>query len=220
MNLHSEQVLFRLNSPKWLGRFLLLAAVSIVMYVLMNKYSLQTMLAHLPPSATAEEKEIVVQSFRAELPTRCAFLPIRLLIGWSTFALALFVSSKSFTPTAPLRLKRIFSLEVLAEGANIGAQVTAYIFLLMRNEPVNATHIVPFSIATVVSADTFGMFSLLNSLNFFTLLYIGILTVGLSEQSGFTRTKSFLIVLLTWSACLLFNIGTIIVLRDTMHLLI
>lgn len=220
MNFKSDQILFRLNSPKWLGRFLLLSAMSTVMYVLMHPYSLQAMLAHLPPSATAEEKEIVAQSLRAELPSRCAFLPIRLLIGWSTFALALFVASKSFMPTAPLRLKRIFSLEVLAEGANIGAQVTAYIYLVMRDEPVNATYIVPFSIAAFVSADTFGMFSLLNSLNFFTLLYIGILTVGLSEQSGFSRTKSFFIVLLTWSAYLLLNIGAIILLRDTMHLLI
>jgi len=209
------------SKPNWLGTFLILAILSIVMYALMHPFLVRAALAHLPSSAAPADKEVVAQTLRSELPVRCAFLPIRLLIGWSTFAFVLFAICKAFTPSEPVHFIKIFSLEVHAELINIVAQSATLINLfIMKDASPNATALVPFSAAAFVGSKDIVTFSLLNSLNFFTLLYMAILTMGVSTQSGFSRVKSLLIVVLTWSAYLLFNVGTIKLMRDTMHLLI
>ncbi len=201
--------------------FILLSAAGVTIYILMHPFLVQATVAHLPSSATPEEREIVATTLRSELMLRCAFLPIRLLVGWSSFAVLLYALCRAFTPPKPIRFNRIFSLEVHAEATNLLAQLATLSYLILRSEGApNATSLVPFSIAMIVRPDTFTMFSLLNSLNFFTLLYIAFLTMGISIQSGFSRGKSLLIVFVTWSVSVLFNVGVLELMQDVMHLIV
>jgi hypothetical protein len=220
MILNPRHFVSQLNAkPRWLGTFILLSALSISLYILMHPYLVQSTLAHLPQSATPEDKEVVAQTLRNELPLRCAFLPVRLLIGWSTFAFVLFAICKAFTPPEPVRFIKILSLEVHAEVVNLLAQGATLAYLFVRGGDIsNATSLVPFSAAMFVRADTLVSFSLLNSLNFFTLYYIVFLTMGISVQSGLSRTKSFTVVALNWLTYLLLNVGALELTRHAMNL--
>ena len=209
------------SKPRWLTTFFLLSATSIFIYVLMHPYLVQATLSHLPLSATDEEKEIVAQTLQDELLLRCWFLQIRLLIGWSSFALVLFMICRALNPPKGIRFAKMFALEVHAEVVNILAQLATLTYLFARgDEGVNQVRCIPFSAAMFVRTDILVSFSLLNSLNVFTLFYIALLSMGVSVQSGCSRTKSFVIVLLTWLGFFLFNISALALLRDVMHLLI
>ena len=212
--------LTRLKSkPDWLITFLLLSAVSIAMYILTHPFLVSATLAHLPSSATQEEKDVMAQTLRSELPLRCLFLPIRLLTGWASFAAVLFLVCKSFAPPEPVHFNKVFSLEVHAEFINICAQVATLIYLVLApNSTAKMPGLIPFSAAMFIHTNDIVSFLMLNSLNIFVFFYIAILTMGISSQSGCSRSKSILIVLITWSANLLFNIGAIKLLRDTLHL--
>lgn len=214
--------LTRLKSkPDWLVTFVLLSAISIAVYILIHPFLVSATLAHLPSSATQEEKNVMAQTLQSELPLRCLFIPIRLLIGWSSFAAVLFLVCKSFAPPEPVHFNKIFSLEVHAELINICAQIATAIHLFIApNSSAKMTGLIPFSAAMFINSNDIVSFSLLNSLNIFTLFYITIQVMGISNQSGFLRLKSLLIVLIVWSAYLLFNIGSIKLMRDTMHLLV
>ncbi len=206
-------------SPDWLIAFLSLSALSIAIYILIHPYLVQAILSHLPPSATPEEKLVVAQTLNSELALRCLFLPIRLLIGWTSFAIILFLVCKSFVPPEPVFINKVFSLEVHAEVFNVCAQAATLLYLFIDGKSGNEPSLVPFSAAMFIASDNIVMFSLLNSLNIFTLIYFAILTIGISLQSEFSRSKSFVIVLIAWLALLLFNVGTIKLLQDTLHLI-
>jgi hypothetical protein len=209
------------TKPRWLVPFLVLSGLSIVLYVLMHPFLITSTLSHIPSSATMEEKVVVAQTLRAELPMRCFFLPIRLLIGWSSFAFVLLAVGRAFDPPEQLHFIKLFTLEVHAELFNMLAQSASLInLLLVAGSSPNLPSLVPFSAATLVPTKDIVSFSLLNSLNFFTLLYVGALTFGISLQSCFSLTKSLVVALLAWSACAVFNAGALKLLSDTLHLLI
>ena len=207
--------------PDWLMTFLILSAISVVIAFLMHPFVINATLAHLPDSATSAEKEAVAQSLRSDLPVRCFFLPVRLIVGWSAFAFVLFLTAKSFAPPSGVRFIKVFALTVHAELVTVLSSAATLINMSVGGDSVpNGTALVPFSAAAYIDAKDIVSFALLNSLNFFTLVYIVLLTEGMSKITGFSRPKSLLVVMLTWSTYMLFNVGTIRFLRDTMHLLI
>ncbi len=216
------QTIVRIKStPRWLWTFIQLSALSIVVYIFAHPFLINATLAHLPSTATQEEKEFVAQTLRSELPLRCFFLPVRLLVGWTSFAAVLFLVGKSFAPPEPLHFNKLFSLEVHAELINTCAQAAILLRLLIAQDTsTEMTSLTPFSAAMFVKGHDIVTLSLLDSLNIFALAYLAILTMGISIQSGFSRAKSFFIVFITWSVYLLFNIGSIKLMRDTMHLLL
>lgn len=208
------------SSPNWIGPFLTLATLSVLLHFLLHPHLVRATLAHLPLSATPDDKAAVAQALTDELPLRLLFLPVRLLVGWSAFALLLFGIGVAFRLPERLHFVKVFALEVRAEAFNILAQYAALFYLLLTGRTQMRALEVPFSVAMLVPSNDIVLFSLLNSLNLFTLCYLILLTWGISVQSGCWRTKAVLIVCLTWSLWLLFHVGTTSFLREALHLLV
>ncbi|MBX2992501.1 MAG: YIP1 family protein [Bacteroidetes bacterium] len=206
------------SKPEWLAPFLMLAAISIVLYVLTHPFLIEATLAHLPASANAGDKAAVAQTLHSELPLRSSFLPIRLLIGWSSFACTLFLIGRTVRSPEQLHFVKVFSLCVHAEMIGVLSQLATLIGLTLRGSVfLKMPALVPFSAAYLISTKDSVTFSLLNSINFFTLLYVLVLTKGISVQSGMSRRKSLIVVLLAFLGLLLFDAGAVALLRNTLH---
>lgn len=188
-------------------------------YAVIHPFLIQETLAHLPSSATNEDKQVIIQSLNLELPAKLAFFPVRLFIGWSTFSLALLYSCKAFAPREIIRFRQMFSLEIHTEATMVVANLATMVVVLTNRHAISAD--VPFSLAELVNGDqSFIVRSLLTSLNIFTLWQIVLLTIGVSIVCGFGKTKSTLIVLLVWSLSTMFNLGAMKLLQDQLHLLL
>jgi hypothetical protein len=207
--------------PAWVAAFIVLSLLSISLSVMMHPFVVSSTLAHLPASASVEEKAFVAQRLRDDLPMRCLFLPIRLLVGWAAFAYVLFLVSKAITPAAGLHFVKIFSLEVHAEGVSRLAQLSSLVRLLLSHDASATIPLrVPLSAADLFPTSGIVGFSLLNSINFFTLWYGILLTLGLSLQSELPLKKSLAVVVVAFLVYLLFHTGTTLFLHNTLHLLI
>lgn len=207
------------SNPRWLGAFIVLTVVSAACYGLIHPHLVQSTIAHLPPTATDADKQIVIESLNQELPAKLAFFPVRLFIGWGTFSLALLYACKAFAPREIIRFRQMFSLEIHAEATSVIASIAAMV-VAVTNAHAGSVD-VPFSLAEFVAGDqSFIVRSLLTSLNIFTLWQIVILTIGVSIVCGFGKTKSTLIVLLVWTLSTMFNLGAMKLLQDQLHLLL
>lgn len=101
------------------------------------------------------------------------------------------------------------------------AQLSSLVRLLLSNDASSTIpSLIPLSAADFFPTSGIVGFSLLNSLNFFTLWYGILLTLGLSLQSELSLKKSLAVVVVAFLAYLLFHTGTTLFLHDTLHLLI
>jgi len=175
-------------------------------------------LQHLPPGATITDKQVVIESLNKELPANLTFYPIRLFLGWSSFALALLHICKAFGPMEAVRFKLVFSLEVHAEAASVlGSLLAAVSAEVFNKEDAVTTHL---SFAFLVRGQSFVIESLLTSLNIFTLWYMIVLFTGVHVICGFSKRKSLLIAAMAWAVSMIFNLGAIQLLHDQLHLLL
>jgi len=195
--------------------------MSIIAYVLTYPYAIQETLSHLPPSAFEADRQAVAQSLQQDLGIRCMFLPVRLIVGWSSFALILFYACKAFGQAVPCRFDQVFSLEVHAEFTTVLAKFSTFAWINLRGTQDGASMQVPFSAAALVHPwNDFPAIALLNSLNIFILWYLVIVIVGVSVLTGFKTGKAFLVVLCVWSVSVLFNIAVLMFMRDGLHLVV
>jgi hypothetical protein len=208
------------SKPKWFAAYMMLSVVSIVSYVVIHPFLVQAVLAHLPSTATLQEREVVVQTLKGELPLRCMFLPVRLLIGWAVFGFGLYIICDAFKPPEPVRFAKVFSLEVHAETVNVIANLSALVLPLTGHSNVGTQAIIPLSAAMVVSVDDSVTLFLLNSASVFTVWYIVLLSAGISLQTGFKYTRSLVTVLATWCAYALFTVIVLKLMQNSLHLLV
>jgi hypothetical protein len=206
--------------PRWLSILLVLSVVAVLIEILMHSYLVESVLQHLPPSATAQDKLLVAQALKQELIVRAAFLPIRLLIGWTFFALLLYSICRFLIPQNIFRFIQIFVLEIRAEFILMLARVATLIGFIVNSSAINSRITVPFSLAYFFPATDYSIFAFLNSINIFSIMYITFLTVGISVLCNVTKRKALFIVIVVWGVSVLFNIVLLTVFRDRLHLLI
>ena len=206
------------HHPRWIVTFLILSVFGVVSFALMHPSLVQSTLQHLPASATNEDKQVVIESLNNELPAKLVFYPVRLFLGWSTFALLLLYISKAFGPMEPVRFNQIFSLEVHAEATSVIGQLVTAVITSVSDKGIPITP--PFSLAALGQGQSFVIGSLLTSLNIFTLWYIIVLFTGIHVICRFNKAKSLGIVFMAWVLTVMFNLGTIQMLRDQLHLLL
>jgi hypothetical protein len=205
------------SHPRWLFPFIFLASISVVSYALVHPLLVQKTLDHLPLSATKADKQIVADNLSRELPAKLAFYPIRLFMGWSAFALVLLYVCRSWGTREPVRFRQMFSLEVHSEVTSAIGGVIATISALS----IGAVGDTPLSLAMLFSLpSSFIINALLTSLNIFTLWRVIILTSGVSVLCNFGVTRSVFLVLLVWLLSLVFNLGSLKLLEDALHLLL
>ena len=208
--------------PRWILVFALLALLSIGLVIATHNQSAQITLSHLPASAAPEDREHVRDILDRGLFSTYSFLPIRLLLGWSGFALLLFSLSTSFKPLEPVRFIQVFTLEVHAEAIAVLAKlVTLAVALIHGAAQATLSSPPPLSVLSLAPPPgDFVLFSLLSSINMFTLWYVLVLTAGIHVLCGFAKRKAFLIVTGVWALTLCCNLGVLALLRDAFHLLI
>jgi hypothetical protein len=208
------------QKPRWVFAFCMVAVLSVSLEALQYQLHLRTVVDLLPPSATADDRAAVVQAMNAEAVTRFAFLPVRLLAGWLLYALMLFYASKIAVARESFRIVQMFSLEVHAEAALLLGKFASAIMLFTTSSPNLPRFTIPFGAVSFFHNINFSQFAFLNSLNLFSIIYILILTAGVSVMCGFRYDKSVIVVVGVWGLSLLANIGILTVLRNELHLLL
>jgi hypothetical protein len=214
----AEKIFINLKQkPRWLLFFFILSVISISIEVLMQPYSISSVLSYLPTSVIEQDKLSVVQTLQRGLFTRLAFLPIRMLIGWGIFGYLLYYICTFLSPQKSFRFVHLFSLEVHAESALILAKAAMFLSLVTDSSNQISRLTIPFSCMDLALVDNYSIFTLLNSINIFTFVYIAFLALGVSTICGMSKVKAFLIVCVTWGIATLFNVGIITVLQDSFH---
>jgi hypothetical protein len=206
------------SNPRWVVAFLFFSVVSATTYALNYPYLTQATVTRLPSTATLADKQEVVESLRLELPTKLAFFPVRMFVGWGIFSVALFYVSRAFAPREALRFEQVLSVEVHAEVSSIVANLITLILTLTSEDGKLAD--LPLSLAGVIHAEQdFVIKSLLTTLNIFTLWYIVFLTIAVATLCNLRKLKSLLVVLLVWTFSTMLNLGAMKILMDELHLL-
>lgn len=171
-------------TPRWIIPFVILAGASVATALLQHPHIVRLTLDHLPASATVEDKLILEQSLNEGLAVRCAFLPIRLLIGWASFALILLYTCKAWSTSGTVRIRQVFCLEVAAEGVMVLGQISSLIYPNGDNESFVR---IPFGADMLLSLSHDVVLQMTwNSVNIFSIWYIVILTLGISIFYGIT----------------------------------
>jgi len=208
--------------PRWVLVFALLALLSISIVIATHNQSVQSTLSHFPASATPGDREHVKDILDGELFSKSSFLPIRLLLGWSGFALLLFSLSRSFRPPDQVRFVQVFALEVHAEAIGLLSRLVIFATELIHGAAQTTLPPPPLLgvLSIVPPPGDFVLFSLLSSINMFTLWYVLVLTAGIHVLCGFAKRKAFLIVTGAWALTLCCDLAVLALLRDAFHLLI
>lgn len=104
----------RSRSP-WFWPFIVAVVLQVAAYLLSYSARIEAMQSLLPETATAHDRLAAAQMIWNWAPTRCLFLPLRLLFAWSVFAFTLFYLIRLFNPPNPVRFRQFLSLEIFAE---------------------------------------------------------------------------------------------------------
>lgn len=203
------------KNPRWLGSFLILGALSLLVQILIDSHAMGAMLDRLPPSATTGDKTVVGAMIRGGMFTRLAFFPVRLLAGWAVYSLALYYACRSFFPPGLFRMRHILALEVHAEVVPLLEKIGTLI--LAAGGRMDAPMQVPFSLATVVHADSFSWYAVLSAFNPFEVLYVALLGAGISAITGLRWWKAGAASAGVWGLSVMANAAMIAVLNDSLH---
>jgi hypothetical protein len=191
----------------------------VVLLIVAEQQTITAMVDHLPPSATAADREEAASVFSATLLARSLFEPVRLLAGWSAFAGALFLIIRSLSPAGPVTYVRVLTLEVHAEAVLlIGGAATALHAMLTPAGGGDMPRIPLMSLAPLlpVSASP-AVVALLATLNIFTLWYVVLLAAGIRVLFGMTVRTAALVAVSAWALSVLFDTAILTLLINTLH---
>lgn len=205
--------------PRWVAQVLILAGLSVIISVLTHPFVVETALHHLPSSASDADKAALTRMFDDELGVRLAFLPIRLLLGWTTFALLLFYVCRTWRSPEAVRFSQLFSLVVSAESITILAQLTSFVGMQFITSELSFGFVNPPSTLMIVGAPIdFITASFLNSINIFAVWNAVILIVGVRILYGFSTWKALVTIIVGWGVLTVSNLAVLALLRDTLRL--
>jgi Yip1 domain. len=180
------------DRPLWVLPFCLLAMLHMGLLAAGDPLRVDAVLAHLPPSAVSADRKEVASMFAGDLPVRVLFRPVRLFLGWGTFAGLLSLFARAFSPAEPVQFRRLFALEVHAEAILfIGA----------------ALALLPFPVCVLI-----------RSWNLCTLWYVAVLVTGIRVLCGFRIHIAAFIAAGAWVFTILFTLGIITLLANALHL--
>jgi hypothetical protein len=206
--------------PSWVAPFLVLTVAGIALLICRHPEAARLTLEHLPASATEADHDRVRSILDRELLFRCLFLPVRLLIGWGSFAVLLDLGCRSLLGTRAAGFRHFFALEVHAESVLLLSQIAVMIAQLLGMHTFNGyPQIHPISLAAMVaSRPDFVLTSLLGITNIFTLWYLFLLVYGAAVFCGTRMRRALLPVIAVWLLSVGFDLGVTSLLRDALHL--
>ncbi|MGA2624562.1 MAG: YIP1 family protein [Bacteroidota bacterium] len=202
--------------PQWLIAFLVLAALSVLRLVYNYPAIVAATLDHLPPSAMAADKLLMQEHLAVDLYARAFFLPIRLLAGWSVFALLLYELSSWVGSAEPVHFRQLFALEVHAESVLLLGGCLEIV--LHHGSGVSG---MPLSAATFLHPQSgIVLASILESLNPFTAWYVALLGLGVRIFCRFSVLKATAVAVTAWIVTLIWNLAIFKYLAESFHLMV
>jgi hypothetical protein len=201
------RTLLRLKeSPAWLGAFVVLATISVILFVLESRAAIQATIEHLPPGATAGDRAEIASSMQSDIASQAPLLPFRMLLVWSVFALLLYRGARAFGSGTGYRYRHLLALEVHAEAAVTAGQIASAAGIPL-----------PSLGQWIDSRGDFLLRTLLASANLSTLWYVVILTAGVTVLCHQKKLRAFLIVAGSWGIVQALNLGVLNLVRHTFH---
>ena len=205
--------------PRWVGRFIILAVLYIGRGIAGSANRAELAADRLPPSVSVEDRAAARETLTKSIIIRSLFHPVRLFIGWSSFALVLLYACRIWSTREEVRFVHILAAEVHAEGAMFLGNATSLTVLLLGGAVGDpSVPWIPGGLDLVFPADNFTVRYILNSFNVFSVLYVAILVVTVSVMLGVSRMKAFISVLIAWGLTLFVNASIFHALRAEFHL--
>jgi hypothetical protein len=207
--------------PRWAASFLLLLTGSVLITLFAYSQLIDQVLEFLPPGATAGDKQIVSSQLHHEAFLRMAFLPVRILLGCTSFALFLYYLCRSVSSLVQFRYGQMFAVVVAAELillAGKGLGTLAALWGLATPDILSA--LLPSVILShTTEASTLFTHILSNHLHVFTLWYAVALSCALHVICEFRWIKAGIVAVLAVGAWVALDVAILLIVRDAFQLL-
>ena len=202
------------SAPRWFFSFCILAAAAVLLEFVTHTRDVSETLAHLPSSATAEEREVVRADLDSTLPLRAAILPLQHLAAWSVRAILLTLLLHAFGTGVPPRTKHLMSIAVGSGGIDIIERLAQAVYAGIPGAGPGEAVILPWSLLALTGpTGSYALTLLLTSINMFTLWYVGTVGWALSVLCSVHKHKAVLIAGAVWAV----SAGSTIVLLDLLR---
>ena len=202
------------SAPRWFFSFCILAAAAVLLEFVTHTRDVSETLAHLPSSATAEEREVVRADLDSTLPLRAAILPLQHLAAWSVRAILLTLLLHAFGTGVPPRTKHLMSIAVGSGAIDTIERLAQTMYAGISDAGAGEALVLPWSLLALTGpTGSYALTLLLTSINMFTLWYVGTVGWALSVLCSVHKHKAVLIAGAVWAV----SAGSTIVLLDLLR---
>lgn len=199
--------------PRWIARFFILAGLYVALGIFGSAHRAEITAGNLPPPVSAGERAAAGELLTGRLTIDSLFLPVRLFVGWSAFALLLYFTCRIWSTRRPTRYVHLLAAEVYSEAAMFLGNLAALIAVTWDTGA--SPPWIPGGLDSILPAGDFTLRYVLNSVNIFSALYVALLVVMVSALVRISRGKAFISVLVAWGIQIFVNAAIIhILIRD------
>jgi hypothetical protein len=202
------------SNASWIGQCVLLLAVGVVIHAASYSRIVQLTVDHLPASATQADRQAMTAILDGQRWVSAAFLPFRMLGGFSGSALLLYFSIRAVSSGGGVHFGDVMALEVHAEPALLLGNLvaSAAVFTGIQQNP----YVNPFGIDQIFQGKLENL-AASNSINPFTLWYCAILALGIARMFKMRYWKAIVAVMSTWVITFVMQESALDLLRNFFH---
>lgn len=190
------------ENPRWLGAFASITVVSMVVAVFTAPFAKQITLLALSKKLQADQAEQALAMSERFQYIGLAIAPIFLLLRWLVIAAVLYFLA-ILLGTEALRFKTVYAVVVYSEMILLLMGVINILLLYLKG--IDSVHhitdfqaIVGLDILLTNKAANLPLFTLLNSVNVFSIWYLATLTIGIAVVTNFSKLKAAVLVASVW----------------------
>ncbi len=199
----------------WWRPFITMAALTILVALLSHSMAVNLTLAHLPPTATPDDRAQVKEWLDAGLPARTLLLPLRFSMECALSGIMLLVLARAFIGRQTGSFRSFFILSSTTAVVPLMGRVAGFIISLGATPGSTRFLAMPFSAALLVPTEgDYRIQLLLTSLNLITLWYVGLVTVGVAVLCRCKAWKAILVAVAAWTVTTVVSITVLALLRN------
>jgi hypothetical protein len=202
------------SNPVWIGQFVLLAGIGLLIHMVAYDRMVQATVEHLPTFATLADRQAMTEILTGQRWVSAALFPFRTLAGFGGTALVLYFALRGVSAGGSVQFRKSFALEVHAETVLILGKLTSCAVAVIGNQ--QNPYVNPFGIDQLLRRE-FEHISVANSINPFTVWYFALLAVGAARIFTISRWKAITAVLCTWVITLVMEESSFDLLRNFFH---
>lgn len=202
------------ENPQWFLPFLVLSVIALTIEWFSFPYVLKVTIANLPPNAAQQHIQEAVSYLHGQRAINAAFIPLKLMAGWSLFALVLYYVCIVFKPLEQIQFRHVFAVVVFSEMITVVGKILSFVAALVKGiEHVNTiselNNLYGLDFLFPGATANLLLFTLMSNINPFSLWYLAVLTVGVSAVTGFGKIKSGVLTVCVWLLALGFGAAVV-----------